>query len=180
MAKWSDAGLHCVGGIAFHNTTRQAETLRSAAILGYDARFMEQGASMTQWILDLLDELRPQVLLVHPENDPHPEHQSVHQHTIAALTKCPHRRSSPLRWYAFDSYYQTRTAYSWPLAVDITHTMDRKLNALAQHASQGSSELDHMAIHAAAMVGMRVRVKYAEAFHPFDLLGRWPVLRELP
>jgi hypothetical protein len=31
-----------------------------------------------------------------------------------------------------------------------------------------------------ALHGARIRVKYAEAFYPFALLGRWPRLRELP
>lgn len=180
LARWADAGLQCVVGIAFHNEQRRQESCRSAALLGYQPRFLDQKEALFLWILGLLQELHPQVLLTHPEQDPHPEHQMVHRQTIEALTKFSHRKTSPLRWYSFDSYYQTRSPSVWPMAVDIGSTLERKLAALALHQSQDSAELIHMAKHSAAMVGMRVRMEFAEAFFPFDLLGRWPVLRDLP
>nr|VFJ87815.1 MAG: N-acetylglucosaminyl deacetylase, LmbE family [Candidatus Kentron sp. LFY] len=180
LAQWADEGLRCVTGIAFHDKIRREETRSSSVILGYEARFLEQEQMLSSWILAFLHELRPQVLLTHPENDPHPDHQSVHRQTIQALTKFPHRRVGPLRWYAFDSYYQTRSHATWPMIVDIGSTLHRKLEALAQHRSQEKSGLVHMATHYAAMTGMRARMEHAEAFYPFDLLGRWPVLRELP
>jgi|GEM_PF-2312074 len=180
LARWSDEGLPCSVGIAFHDEIRREETARSASILNYEALFLEQGQTISAWILDLLHKLRPKVLLTHPANDPHPDHQAVYRHTIEALTKFPYRRECPLRWYVFDSYYQTRSPSVWPMTVNISQTMDRKMDALAQHGSQARSNLAHVARHSAAMAGMRVRQEYAEAFHPFDLLGRWPVLRELP
>lgn len=180
LARWAEEGLHCVVGIAFHTAIRREETRRSAEILNFLPTYLEEGEDSLAWILGLLRDFQPQVLMTHPENDPHLDHQAIHRSTIQALTGFGKRRACPLRWYAFDSYYQTRSPAAWPMAVDISSTLDRKLQALGEHRSQGQSDLAHMALHSAAMVGMRVRMKYAEAFYPFDLLGRWPVLRELP
>lgn len=180
LARWADEGLQCTVGVAFHDAERREETRRSAALLQYDAVFRNDQQDLASWILSLLEDSRPEVLLTHPENDPHPDHRVTHDQTILALTKFKNRRAGPLRWYSFDSYYQTRLPAAWPLAVDIGATLERKLTALAEHRSQDPAALAYQARHTAAMTGMRVRMEHAEAFHPFDLLGRWPVLRELP
>lgn len=181
LARWAESGLRCVVGIAFHNQIRRTEAQRSAVILGYEPRFMPPEGDLTSWILDLLMQCQPEVLLTHPENDPHFQHQCLHRCVVEALTRFPHRKASPKRWYAFDSYYQTRLPPGiWPMTVDIGETLDRKLSALAVHQSQDAGNLTHMARHTAAMAGMRTRMDFAEAFYPFDLLGRWAVLRDLP
>lgn len=180
LARWAEEGRRCVVGVAFHDDTRRAETLRSSAILQYHPRFKPLDQAMRAWVLDLLMEARPEVLLTHGETDPHFEHQIVHRSTIEALTKFPHRREGPQRWYAFDSYYQTRAPGVWPMAVDISQAIELKLMALDQHQSQNPEELCDMARQSAAMVGLRIRAAFAEAFYPFDLLGRWPMLRCMP
>ena len=181
LARWAESGLRCVVGIAFHNEIRRGETRRSARILGYEPLFMPIEEDVASWILDLLVQCQPEVLLTHPENDPHFQHQGLHRSVVEALTRFPQRKVSPRRWYAFDSYYQTRLPPGvWPMTVDISTTLDKKLGALAVHQSQNCAELVHMARHGAAMAGMRTRMDFAEAFYPFDLLGRWPVLRDLP
>lgn len=181
LARWAESGLRCVVGIALHDEDRKEETRRSAAILGYEPRFMTPEEEIASWILGLLVQYRPEVLLTHPENDPHFQHQNLHRGVVEALTRFPHRKTCPRRWYAFDSYYQTRLPSGiWPMTVDIGTTFDKKLCALAVHQSQNPADLAHMARHGAAMAGMRTRMDFAEAFYPFDLLGRWPVLRDLP
>lgn len=180
LARWANLGRRCVVGITFHDEARRAESRDSAALLGYEARFREPTLSIADWMSQLFSELRPEVLLVHPLDDPHPAHRAVHEQTILALTQSTQRRASPRRWYAFDSYYLTRIPGNWPLLVDISAVFDRKLAALALHRSQHRSELERMARVVGGTLGMRARVDYAEAFHPFDLLGRWPTLRDLP
>ncbi len=180
IARWADHGVRTVVGIAGHTPERQRETHEAATVLGFMPVFKEDERGCCEWILELLAACTPDVLITHPPYDPHPEHQEVCREVMRALTRHRHRQRYPARWYHFETYYLTRSPTAWSMLVDITDTWERKAAALGKHRSQSPPDLLRMARHACAVQGMRARCDYAESFHPFDLLGRWPRLRDLP
>jgi len=180
IARWHDMGLGTTVAVFHHNGIRRSETLAASSILGFEPLFWDYDRDSSDWVLELLVDRRPEVLLTHPEWDPHLEHQAVHHSVKRALLRHGDRRHHPKRWYAFDTYYLSKSPTNWPLLVDIGETWPRKEQALSEHRSQNIDELISMARHAAALLGMRARLACAEAFYPFDLLGRWPKLRDLP
>lgn len=180
IARWHDMGLHTTVAIFDHDSTRQSETLASASILGFEPLFRDSDRDPSDWVLELLVDRRPEVLLTHPEWDPHLDHQAVHHCVKRALLRHGDRRNYPKRWYSFDTYYLSKSPTTWSLLVDIGDAWIRKEQALSKHHSQNTKELITMARHAGALLGMRARFGCAEAFYPFDLLGRWPKLRDLP
>lgn len=164
--------------IVFSNNQRIQETKKSSKILGYTPIFYKQ-KKLIKLIGNLLLEYKPKIILVHPYYDSHFEHVKVYTKTIKALTKHKFRKKYPSRWYMFDSYYLTNNISKIPpILIDISKTFKFKKKALKKHKSQNPKELIEMAKAMNKINGLRSRVKYAEAFYPFDLLGRWPKLRK--
>lgn len=180
IAKWSEKGLKTTVAVFHHSTERRLETNAAASILNFEPLFKDSDSAPHEWISELLNNRAPQILLTHPGYDPHPEHEKVNKAVIRAMSKHTNRREFPLRWYFFDTYYLSRSPTTFPLLVDISDAWGRKAQALSKHLSQNPENLINMAQHTNALLGMRARCNYAEAFYPFDILGRWPQLRELP
>lgn len=164
--------------IAYPTKVRKKETKRSSKILGYIPIFNKQ-KELSKWIGNLLLIYKPEIILVHPYYDPHFEHEKVYTNTIKALTKHKLRKEYPSRWYMFDSYYLTNNISEIPpILIDISKIFKFKKRALSKHKSQNPKELITMSKAMNRINGLRSRVKYAEAFYPFNLLGRWSNLRE--
>jgi LmbE family N-acetylglucosaminyl deacetylase len=172
-------GKRVVSLVAYHNDIRRNEALASAATLGYEVRFKEKSVSLFDWIFSCLNELRPEVIATHPFGDPHFEHDEVSREVSKVLTKSDQRKSYPIRWYWFDTYYSTESK-GHPLLIDISDYFELKISALQCHQSQSPNDLIKMARTMNALHGIRIRAEYAEAFYTFPLLGRIPRLREFP
>lgn len=164
--------------IANHDNVRRKEAEKSAAELGYKTHFRPEKLPLREWAKQGLHGSRPEVLLTHPANDPHLEHREVWLAVEWALKDSKNRRKYPLRWYSFDTYYLTLSRDEFPILIDITDSLEAKCRAIACHQSQNTEELIAMVQASNVLHGMKVRTKYAEAFYPFALLGRWPQLRE--
>jgi LmbE family N-acetylglucosaminyl deacetylase len=177
---WVENGDQVLVAVATHNQVRRQETHSAAAILGFQPVFLEESLDLEDQFLEILEETRPEVVVTHPELDPHPLHRRVHSAVVSALTRLRERKEFPKRWYVFDSYYLTRTLPGCPILVDIRETLEAKRQALSCHQSQELTQLLRQAEHMGGLNGFRARVEMAEAFHPFDLLGRWPQLRRMP
>jgi len=177
---WADGGEEIVVAVATHERRRQQESSYAAAILGYRPVFLDSSLDLEEQFLGLLEQLQPEVVITHPDGDPHPMHCRVNAAAVGALTRLGERRRYPSRWYAFDTYYLTRTPPGCPVFVDVHGTFHEKRRALSCHRSQRPQDLIRLAEHMGALNGFRARVKIAEAFHPFDLLGRWPRIRKMP
>ena len=174
------AGWGLEVAILRHTPDRRLETEASARIMEYKPVFLPDGEKPDEWLIRILKRNRPEVLLTHQRDDPHPEHQWVHRYVVRALTRSLERRQYPRRWYLLDSYYLTRCPSGCPILVDISDEFQIKREALRCHASQNTEELISVAEAANTLHGHKIRVGYAEAFYAFDLLGRWPRLRDLP
>jgi LmbE family N-acetylglucosaminyl deacetylase len=150
--------------------------------------------------IDLMRRIAPTVLFTHPRHDYMLDHEQVHLLARGAAFSYPIPNASTLQlvpgssipWLYYCDPIESRDPYTMASAVpttyvDISARIDRKIEALACHASQrewlrshhGMDEyIDSMKRHSAQR-GREAGVAYAEAFvqhrgHPFpqtDLLA---------
>ena len=119
---------------------------------------IEQAKELIE-VLDLwMKALQPDVVYGHPPNDSHQDHRAMGWATLAAA-----------RNHCRVLHFQSPTAIDFrpTIYVDISDTMQAKLDIVAEHASQVDSSLrvDLEAYRARAVAhGFEARVGYAEAF----------------
>jgi N-acetylglucosamine malate deacetylase 1 len=179
IMRLSEIGQRVVLAIAHQDDRRRLEAEKSATILGCEVWFRQRTDDIREWAARCLHEARPEVLVTHPPTDSHFEHSELSCAVRKALTQSKRRKLYPVRWYWFDTYYITQSQ-GFPLLIDISLYFDQKCSALRCHRSQRPRDLVRMAHAINSLHGQRIRVQYAEAFHPYPLLGRLPVLRDLP
>jgi LmbE family N-acetylglucosaminyl deacetylase len=150
--------------------TRRAEAERAAAILGCELRILMDGNGKriedikTYELVGMLDalikELTPAAVLSHGQSEFHRDHVLVYNAVLS---------TQRLQHFDFFSYHPTMcrpvpVAFHPNAYVDITGTIDTKMDAIAAHASQfGGRELStDMFRELARMNGRMVGVQYAE------------------
>jgi LmbE family N-acetylglucosaminyl deacetylase len=128
---------------------REEEAYRAALILGASqVLFLREADGLTFFskktkirLISILRELRPEIVFTHAKSDHFPDHQIVHQLTLSAIVaasgpwysdapQTPHRVSKIYGYEVWNPIPQ------YQLAVDITATLSRKLEALRAHTSQ--------------------------------------------
>ncbi|HZM33826.1 MAG TPA: PIG-L deacetylase family protein [Burkholderiales bacterium] len=122
--------------------TRLAEAARAAGILGCELRVLMEGGPhriddvKTYQLVGLLDEVvcdvRPAAVLTHSASEFHRDHVSVHEATVS---------TQRLGQFDFFSYSPTMcrpvpVQFHPRLYVDVTPTIERKMEAIRAHASQ--------------------------------------------
>jgi N-acetylglucosamine malate deacetylase 1 len=178
IQKLKEEGRNIVVGICEYNNERENETLKSSSLIGYIPVFKSPGVDTVAWILELIEDTTPEILLFHPYWDPHPLHKETYRATINAMRQHKSRKEYPLRWYVFDTYYLTRTPRTIPVILDISSYYINKEKAISFHKTQKPHELIQMVKNINQIHGLKIRTEYAEAFYPIDILGRVPKLRE--
>jgi LmbE family N-acetylglucosaminyl deacetylase len=162
--------------------TREAEQLAAAKILGVEeVTFLRHHDGELEVSLAFRRELalvirrgRPDVVLTF---DPwqryqiHPDHRAVGQTALDAVAAArdhmyyPDQLSDGLREHRVHNVYFFATDQP-NYYVDITTTIDRKIEALLAHTSQIRAEgLAERIRMRARLVGQEIGVEYAEAFH---------------
>ena len=129
--------------------TREQEALRAAEVLGSErVHFLRAADGLTQYsrdhkiaVINLIREVRPEILFVHASSDQFPDHKLIHELVMSAVAGAagpwyqesigePHLPGTILGyevWHPLNIYQ---------LSVDITTTVERKLAALRCHRSQ--------------------------------------------
>lgn len=173
---------------------RTAEAVACAAVLGCDLRLLDfedsaipESRDAALVLVDVLRELKPDVVLTHGPEQRHPDHRATYRLVSDAyylaslpLLKTAHPWHGVGAVYFFDSPDPDTF-------IDITATLETKLQAIACHKSQyegwlvehnagvdrydNDDEADFQAEHRrrAAARGQRCGVRYAEAFAAY-----WP------
>lgn len=162
--------------------TREAEQLAAAHVLGVEeVTFLRHPDGEVEVNLAFRRELalvirqhRPEVILTF---DPwqryqiHPDHRAVGQSTLDAVAAArdhlyfPEQLSKELREHRVHNVYFFATDYPNHY-VDITATIDKKIEALLCHSSQIPREgLEERIRTRARLAGQAVGLEYAEAFH---------------
>lgn len=92
-------------------------------------------------VVNLIRTLRPHVVLVHSSHDHFPDHRVVHELAMAALTAAAgpwyqESQGAPWKVPTVLGYEVWHPLEVYQMAVDITESLPRKLEALRCHASQ--------------------------------------------
>lgn len=180
-AQRAAAGTQVTVAVPHTNPVRDREAAAGAAILGATLQLLD--TPTVPLLRDLLERLRPEVVITHHPDDVHADHQHIAGLLLAALPEVVIATGHPRRVYACDGYYnldQTARPLHLPVIVSVTAMWETKLRALAAHTSQPIA--DHfgpMADTLGRLHGGRVGVRYAEAFAPLPILGRLPAAADL-
>lgn len=108
---------------------------------------------------EVLAKVQPDLLIVHGKYDGHEDHQIVHRAALAAI------RRNRCDILAFATRLPAGSTQPPPTCVvDISSSIDRKLAAVAEHASQFPPTFSEMRRDIARTLGMSHGVAYAEVF----------------
>ncbi|HTL26985.1 MAG TPA: PIG-L family deacetylase [Burkholderiales bacterium] len=148
LARLSRSGAHvvmAVVSIPSNYETRVQEAKRGAKILGADLRVLLNGGrccrvedlktyELVTLFDELVQELSPAAVLTHGSADFHRDHVLVHNAVLA---------TQRLRFFDLFCYYPTncrpvQTAFQPRLYVNVSQTIDTKIEAIAAHSSQFS------------------------------------------
>lgn len=181
LARLAQSGAAVTIAVPEHaDATRNSEAAAGAGELG--ARYRHYTAVDADALHDLLDAIRPEVVITHPLDDVHPDHRRVAATLTAALPEIVIATGVPRRVYTGDTY-NGLTGHG-PVAahsiIDVTDTWDIKMRALTAHASQPIAEhFGPMAETLGRLWGSRIGARYGENFTPLPVLGRIPAATTL-
>jgi LmbE family N-acetylglucosaminyl deacetylase len=150
--------------------TRREEAQRAADILGCELRFLHDGEckriddmkpyELVRMLDGVVRELQPAAVLTHGASEFHRDHVTVHNACVS---------TQRLRNFDFFYYHPTMTravpvAFHPRAYVDVSDTIELKMQAIAAHASQfGARGLDtELFRDVARLAGRMAGVKYAE------------------
>ena len=170
LARESARVVMAVVSIPADFETRRAEAQRAAEILGCELRILMDDEAKriddikNYQLVGMLDalvrELQPAAVLTHSSNEFHRDHVTVHNACIST------QRLKPFDFFHFNPTMCRPVPVQFhPRAyVDVSTTMDLKMEAIAAHVSQfGARGLDsEMYRDLARLTGRMVGVKYAE------------------
>jgi len=172
LARLARAGAHVVMAVVSvpgDRERRTAEARAAAAILGCELRFLiEDGRRIDDFkpyqLVGMFDELiaglAPAAVFTHSASEFHRDHASVYEATVSAQR---------LRFFDLFSYHPTMcrpvpVPFNPRAYVDISETVDVKLEAINAHASQFSCRGIDTEVYRdfARLHGRMIGVKYAE------------------
>lgn len=176
LIKFSGKGhrLHLLvmteGGMGGKTSVRGREQVKSQEILGaeklfwggYEDTYLKADKEMIGKIEEVIAKVKPTFIFCHFPDDTHQDHRHLAQATVSAT-----------RYIRNVLFYEGPTTqnFSAHVYVDISETLDRKIQALKAHRSQmRKTNIEDLSIvelanSSANFRGIQGRVKYAEAFH---------------
>jgi LmbE family N-acetylglucosaminyl deacetylase len=162
------------GGSGAPSETRMAEQTAARAILGaeeifwggYQDTHLGVDAEMIKKIESVIAAVKPEFIFCHFPDDTHQDHRHLAQAIMSAT-----------RYIRNVLFYEGPTTQNFnpQVYVDISDTLDTKLEALRAHRSQVmKTNIEDLSIievarSCANFRGIQGRVKYAEAFHSLRL-----------
>ena len=152
--------------------------------------FLTTGIDHRMMVADLIRRVQPDIIITNPPEDYHPDHCAVYHLVFDAsfVATLPHIGLESPRLQVVPQIFcvmpvgrmETKAEYY----VDVSETIEIKLNALAKHASQVEWLRDHdnfdlvgMARMQSASLGFQCGVRYAECF---TRVHRYPGVRAHP
>lgn len=181
LARLARAGTAVTIAVPEHgDAIRNSEAAAAARELG--ARYQQCPTIHTHTLQDLLNRVRPEVVITHPLDDIHPDYRHVAVTLTAALPEIVIATGVPRRVYTGDTYNGlTKNARSPRTASSTRH---RYLGH--QDARFGRARLPAhrraLRPHAETLGrlwGSRIGVHYGENFTPLPVLSRVPAATEL-
>ncbi|HEY2746418.1 MAG TPA: PIG-L deacetylase family protein [Polyangia bacterium] len=156
---------------------RTKEARRGAEILGAklmilnpDKKSRVEDIPMHQLVAQmdtLVNDIRPDLVITHSAHDMHWDHSLVNRATVSALRRMPCNLLAYVSSYEMNAQNSTRAVGQ--CFADISETIERKVEAIAAHASQlPNMDLDSTRDLARAM-GRLAGVQFAEAYEVLRL-----------
>lgn len=156
---------------------RTKEAARGAAILGAKLAILNpetkcrvEDIPMHQIVAQmdtLVNDVQPDLVITHSAHDLHWDHSLVNRATVSALRRWPCNILAYVSSYEMNAQNSTRSVGQ--CFADISETIDRKVEAIAAHASQlPNMDLESTRDLARAM-GRLAGVQYAEAYEVLRL-----------
>ena len=157
------------GGLGGTKATRTREQMKAKAVLGaehvfwgdYEDTYIAVNKEVISKIENVISKVKPDLIFSHFTDDTHQDHRHLAQTTISAT-----------RYIRNVLFYEGPTTQSFKpnVFVDISDTLERKIEALKAHQSQVmKTNIEDLSIveiarSSANFRGIQGRVKYAEAF----------------
>jgi N-acetylglucosamine malate deacetylase 1 len=141
---------------------RAAEFIGARLLIGDErAMGLSDGDQLNRRLLETIDEVRPDILLVHWDGDSHPDHAVVARAGLHVARRIP-----TVLCYA-SNWYPGRRAFNPRLSIDISEVVVDKVRLIEMFESEnrrtGGSWVRH-ARDQAATAGRAAGVAHAEAF----------------
>ncbi|MHA2390558.1 MAG: bacillithiol biosynthesis deacetylase BshB1 [Promethearchaeota archaeon] len=163
---------------------RLEETKKASDILRLDVRitldmtnrYIENTIENRKKVSEVIRKYKPPIIITHPPYDWHPDHISCHQIVNAAkfqakLTKTESKypEYSPKYVFYFDHSHLKDKNRKLDFLIDISDSLEEKINALKAYKSQFFDNKKHIRIfdyikERAGYLGYQIGVKYAEGF----------------
>lgn len=144
---------------------RIGATLSFGPFKSFEMTFSEP---LNAHLITVLDRVQPDLIVTHWAGDTHPDHQAVARATLHAGRRVPSILAYASNWYPGAEAYDPR------LFIDISDTLDAKLELIAIYAGEdartGGAWRD-WSRERAAILGRVIGVRYAEAFVPIRMIG---------
>jgi LmbE family N-acetylglucosaminyl deacetylase len=145
LARLSDEGADvymCVVSIPNQAETRLAEAKAGASVIGADLFVLHEEKQcrvedipmheLVRRMDHLVDDLKPDLVITHSANDLHWDHGLVNRATVSALRRTP----CDLLAFLSSPEMNAQARGIGQCFADISRTLDKKLDAIAQHTSQ--------------------------------------------
>jgi len=163
---------------------REQEARAAGEALGFDSiRFLRLPDGLTGFtredkirVIGILREVRPHTVFVHASRDQFLDHKAIHGLVVAAVGAAagPWFQEAPGEPWSVDTmlgYEVWHPLESYDMAVDVTETLGRKLEALQRHSSQTETipyheAMEGLARYRGAMSGVG---RHAEVFEVLRL-----------
>lgn len=180
LIKYTDRGhrlylmVMTEGELGALKPTRKNEQMDSQVILGvehifwgnYEDTYLQVDKTVISEIEDVIAEVKPDFIFCHYPDDTHQDHRHLAQAVISAT-----------RYVRNVLFYEGPTTQNFnpQIFVDISDTIERKIQALEAHRSQVTkTNIENLTIMEVARStanfrGTQGRVKYAEAFSSLRL-----------
>ncbi len=162
------------GGLGGKTTIRSKEQMAAKDILGvkelfwggYEDTLLKADKDMIVKIEQIIAKIEPNFIFCHFPDDTHQDHRHLAQATISAT-----------RYVRNVLFYEGPTTqnFKFQVFVNISETLDRKIEALKAHRSQMKKtniedlSIVELAYSSANFRGIQGRAKYAEAFNALRL-----------
>ena len=150
---------------------RRKESEIAAKILGINIKLLDISfedlffsRELVRRLDDVLEEHRPDLIFTHWDSDSHQDHNVLTSGVIAAT------RKNQCSLYMYEQTLPggiTPTSFNAQVYIDISATMDKKIESILAHVSQHRKNGEDWlrGIRGRAMLrGCQINVKYAEAF----------------
>jgi LmbE family N-acetylglucosaminyl deacetylase len=157
--------------------TRVKESKRAAKILGEEEtyflgltenKFSEEieNKDIKSKIQAIIERTQPSKIFTHSIDDPHPDHRSVYKFTLDLVDEIDYK-GEVFSFNIWNFFINFRRRDLPRMAVDITDTFKKKVEAFKKHKSQAPAMLFHMwsIYFQAFMHGLNNNCKYAEVFY---------------